>query len=102
MVELAVAELSLVAAPLVKAVRAQSAWRLVLGRLGIMLELIPQHGLAKAGDHGNGLTLESVMEFTAKAFESPNGDVRSTAVKVTFKPVTQLNTLNHETLNSQP
>jgi centrosomal protein CEP104 len=81
--ELAAAELSLVAAPLVKPVRSQSAWRIVLGRLGIMLELIPQHGLAKAGDHG--LTLEAVMEFAAKAFESPNGDVRSTAVKVTLE-----------------
>ena len=59
-IELASAELSLVAAPLVKPVRSQSAWRVVLGRLSIMLELIPQHGLAKQGDHG--LTLESVME----------------------------------------
>ena len=82
-VELANAELSLVAAPLVKPVRSQSAWRVVLGRLSIMLELIPHHGLAKQGDHG--LTLESVMEFTAKTFESPNGEVRSTAVKVTLE-----------------
>ena len=82
-IELASAELSLVAAPLVKPVRSQSAWRVVLGRLSIMLELIPQHGLAKQGDHG--LTLESVMEFTAKTFESPNGEVRSTAVKVTLE-----------------
>ena len=81
--ELAAAELSLVSAPLVKPVRSQSAWRIVLGRLGIMLELIPRHGLAKAGDHG--LTLESVMEFAAKSFESPNGDVRSNAVKVTLE-----------------
>ena len=82
-IELASTELSLVAAPLVKPVRSQSAWRVVLGRLSIMLELIPQHGLAKQGDHG--LTLESVMEFTAKTFESPNGEVRSTAVKVTLE-----------------
>ena len=26
--------------------RSQSAWRVVLGRLGVLLELIPQHGLA--------------------------------------------------------
>ena len=83
-VELARSELSLVAGPLVKPVRSQSAWRVVLGRLGIMLELIPLHGLAKPGDHG-GLTLDAVMEFTAKTFESPNGEVRSTAVKVTLE-----------------
>ena len=67
-----------------KRVRSQSAWRVVLGRLGVLLELIPQHGLAKANDHG-AMTLEAVMEFTSKAFESPNGDVRSTAVKVTLE-----------------
>ena len=81
--DLAQAEPSLVAGPLVKPVRSQSAWRIVLGRLGIMLELIPQNGLGKQGDHG--LTLEHVMEFTSKAFESPNGDVRSTAVKVALE-----------------
>ena len=67
LVELAEADLGLVAGPLVKQVRSQSAWRIVLGRLSIMLELIPRFGLAKQGDHsGVGLTLESVMEFTSR------------------------------------
>ena len=83
LMELAEAELALVAGPLVRPVRSQSAWRIVLGRLSIMLELVPRYGLAKAGDHG--LTLESVMEFTARTFESPNGEVRSTAVKLTLE-----------------
>ena len=81
--ELAESELALVAGPLVRPVRSQSAWRIVLGRLSIMLDLVPRFGLAKAGDHG--LTLEAVMEFTARAFESPNGEVRSTAVKLTLE-----------------
>ena len=81
--ELAESELSLVAGPLVRPVRSQSAWRIVLGRLSIMLDLVPRFGLAKAGDHG--LTLEAVMEFTARTFESPNGEVRSTAVKLTLE-----------------
>ena len=80
---LAEAELALVAGPLVRPVRSQSAWRIVLGRLSIMLELVPRFGLAKAGDHG--LTLESVMAFTARAFESPNGEVRSTATKLALE-----------------
>ena len=84
LMELCENELSLVSGPLVKPVRSQSAWRIVLGRLSIMLELVPRFGLAKQGDH-NGLTLESVMEFTARTFESPNGEVRSTAVKVTLE-----------------
>jgi len=75
--------MSLVAKPLTKPVRSQSVWRVVLGRLTIMHALIPRHGLAK--DSNQGLSLESVMEFTAKAFESPNGDVRSAAVKVTLE-----------------
>ena len=83
LMELAESELSLVAGPLVRPVRSQSAWRIVLGRLSIMLDLVPRFGLAKAGDHG--LTLEAVMEFTARTFESPNGEVRSTAVKLTLE-----------------
>ena len=83
LMELAESELALVAGPLVRPVRSQSAWRIVLGRLSIMLDLVPRFGLAKAGDHG--LTLEAVMEFTARAFESPNGEVRSTAVKLTLE-----------------
>ena len=81
--ELASSDLTLVSGPLVKPVRSQSVWRIVLGRLSIMNELIPKNGLAKAGH--DGLTLEAVMEFTAKTFESPNGDVRSAAVKVTLE-----------------
>ena len=81
--ELASSDLTLVSGPLVKPVRSQSVWRIVLGRLSIMNELIPKHGLAKAGH--DGLTLEAVMEFTSKTFESPNGDVRSAAVKVTLE-----------------
>lgn len=83
LMELAESELSLVAVALVRPVRSQSAWRIVLGRLSIMLDLVPRFGLAKAGDHG--LTLEAVMEFTARTFESPNGEVRSTAVKLTLE-----------------
>ena len=64
LMELAESELALVAGPLVRPVRSQSAWRIVLGRLSIMLDLVPRFRLAKAGDHG--LTLEAVMEFTAR------------------------------------
>ena len=44
LMELAEAELALVAGPLVRPVRSQSAWRIVLGRLSIMLELVPRYG----------------------------------------------------------
>ena len=81
--ELASSDLTLVSGPLVKPVRSQSVWRIVLGRLSIMNELIPKHGLAKAGH--DGLTLEAVMEFTSKTLITQRRRVRSAAVKVTLE-----------------
>lgn len=64
----------------VKPVKNQSAWKLLLGILGLLEELVPAFGISKTGD---GFELGELMEFVGKAYNSPNADVRSTAIKVT-------------------
>jgi len=64
----------------VKPIKNQNAWRPVLGILALLQELVPLLGIGKQGD---GFDLGEVMEFVGKAYNSPNADVRSTAVRVT-------------------
>jgi len=63
-----------------KPAKTQSAWKPVLARLNLLQQLIEQFGVQPKGGH-SGLPLDGVMNFIAAAFASPNGEVRSTAVK---------------------
>ncbi|PNW77316.1 hypothetical protein CHLRE_10g431150v5 [Chlamydomonas reinhardtii] len=64
----------------VKPIKNQTAWRPVLGILQLLRDLVPLVGVSKAGD---GFDLAELMEFVGKAYNSPNADVRSEAVRVT-------------------
>jgi centrosomal protein CEP104 len=64
----------------VKPVRNQTAWRPVLGTLTLLQELVPKLGIS--GRPGEGFELGELMDYVGKAFNSPNADVRSAAVKV--------------------
>lgn len=62
---------------LLKPVRNQNAWRPVLGLLSLLESLLPIMGVGS-----DGLDLGELMDYVAKAFNSPNVEVRSAAVKV--------------------
>eukprot|EP00195_Chlamydomonas_chlamydogama_P012277 CAMPEP_0202901254 /NCGR_PEP_ID=MMETSP1392-20130828/14151_1 /ASSEMBLY_ACC=CAM_ASM_000868 /TAXON_ID=225041 /ORGANISM="Chlamydomonas chlamydogama, Strain SAG 11-48b" /LENGTH=824 /DNA_ID=CAMNT_0049587793 /DNA_START=202 /DNA_END=2677 /DNA_ORIENTATION=+ len=64
----------------VKPIKNQNAWRPVLGILGMLQDLVPLLGISKTGD---GFELAELMDFVGKAYNSPNADVRSTAIRVT-------------------
>ncbi|GLC37245.1 hypothetical protein PLESTB_001144100 [Pleodorina starrii] len=64
----------------VKPVKNQSAWRPVLGILQLLRDLVPLVGISRAGE---GFDLGELMDFVGKAYNSPNADVRSEAVRVT-------------------
>jgi hypothetical protein len=59
----------------------QGIWRPVLGRLHLLLNAIPLFGIQHPGC--SGFSSEDLMTFVSQAFNSPNGDVRNTAIKVT-------------------
>lgn len=74
-------------AAILKPVKSQTAWRPVLSTLQLLQELLPQLGVAgsggKAGGGGDGgFELHDLMAYVGKAFNSPNADVRTAAVKV--------------------
>lgn len=59
----------------------QGVWRPVLGRLQLLLNAIPLFGIQPPDR--SGFSSEDLMTFVSQAFNSPNGDVRNTAIKVT-------------------
>ncbi|GIL71611.1 hypothetical protein Vretimale_933 [Volvox reticuliferus] len=63
-----------------KPVKNQSAWRPVLGILQLLRDLVPLVGISRTG---SGFELGELMDFVGKAYNSPNADVRSEAVRVT-------------------
>jgi len=65
-----------------KPTKNQSAWKVVLARLNLMQQLCEQFGIGTK-DSARGLPLDGVMNYVAAALGSPNGDVRSAAVKCT-------------------
>ncbi|KAJ9516820.1 hypothetical protein QJQ45_027229 [Haematococcus lacustris] len=65
---------------LIKPVKSQSAWRPVLGVLTVLQDLVPLFGISKTGE---GFDLPELMDYVGKAYNSPNADVRSAAVRVT-------------------
>ena len=71
----------ILATALCKPVQKLSVWRVLTGRLTLLLELIPTHGLDAPGKE-NSFTLEQVMKFSFSCFESANGEARSCAMKV--------------------
>lgn len=66
-----------------KPLKKRTAWRPILGRLETMSELIDLFGIGK-GVSGS-FDLDPTMAFVAKAFMSPNGDVRSSAITVAVR-----------------
>ncbi|KAG2484841.1 hypothetical protein HYH03_016407 [Edaphochlamys debaryana] len=65
---------------IVKPIKNQSAWRPVLGVLGVLRDLLPLVGISRNND---GFDLAEVMDFVGKAYNSQNADVRAEAVRVT-------------------
>lgn len=59
----------------------QGIWRPFLGRLQLLLVAIPRFGLQPPNRMG--FSSDPLMSFVGQAFNSPNGDVRNAAVKVT-------------------
>ena len=69
------------ATALCKPVQKLNAWRVLTGRLTMLLELVPTHGL-DAPAKENSFSLEHVMKFATSCFESANGEARSRAMQV--------------------
>ncbi|GAB4823407.1 hypothetical protein N2152v2_010453 [Parachlorella kessleri] len=69
---------------IVKPPKAQTAWKVVLGRLQLLSALLPVIGMA--GKTGNeGFQLEAVMEFVGAAFGNSSAEVRGAAVQLTLQ-----------------
>ena len=72
---------AILATALCKPVQKLNVWRVLTGRLTLLLELVPTHGL-DAPAKENSFALEHVMKFATSCFESANGEARSCAMKV--------------------
>ena len=59
----------------------QGIWRPVLGRLQLLLHAVPLYGIQPPGR--TGFPPDALMSFVTQAFNSPNGEVRNAAIKVT-------------------
>lgn len=59
----------------------QGIWRPVLGRLQLLLHAVPLYGIQPPSR--TGFPSDALMNFVTQAFNSPNGEVRNAAVKVT-------------------
>jgi len=75
------AGVSILAHALCKPVQKLSVWRVLTGRLTLLVELIPTYGL-DAPEKENSFALEEVMKFATKCFDSANGEARGMAMKV--------------------
>jgi centrosomal protein CEP104 len=60
---------------------AQGIWRPVLGRLQLLLHAVPLYGIQPPSR--TGFPSDALMNFVTQAFNSPNGEVRNAAIKVT-------------------
>jgi hypothetical protein len=60
-----------VAHQLLKPMKSQSAWRPVLSRLQIIIQLLQDNGMTPE----SGFTVDSVMTFCVASFDSANGQV---------------------------
>jgi hypothetical protein len=60
-----------VAHQLLKPLKSQSAWRPVLSRLQIIIQLLQDNGMTPE----SGFTVDSVMTFCVASFDSANGQV---------------------------
>ena len=72
---------SILANALCKPVQKLSVWRVLTGRLTLLIELVPTYGL-DAPEKENSFALEQVMKFATKCFDSANGEARGMAMKV--------------------
>lgn len=60
---------------------AQGIWRPVVGRLQLLLHAVPLYGIQPPSRAG--FPSDALMNFVTQAFNSPNGEVRNAAIKVT-------------------
>ncbi|KAG0602198.1 hypothetical protein M758_11G166900 [Ceratodon purpureus] len=67
--------------PLLKLPKNQGIWRPVLGRLQLLLHAVPLYGIQPPSR--TGFPSDALMNFVTQAFNSPNGEVRNAAIKVT-------------------
>jgi len=67
-----------VAHQLLKPLKSQSAWRPVLSRLQIIIQLLQDSGMTAE----SGFTVDSVMTFCVASFDSANGQVRLLAAQL--------------------
>ncbi len=65
--------LTAVAHHLLKPLKSQSAWRPVLSRLQIIIQLLQDNGMTPE----SGFSVDSVMTFCVASFDSANGQVVS-------------------------
>jgi len=65
---------------LLKPLKNAKAHKVLVDRLQLMEQIIPKFGVVKLGDPG--FSVEATMGFLSANFSSPNGDVRSSAVRV--------------------
>ena len=65
---------------LLKPLKNAKAHKVLADRLQLMEQIIPKFGVVKLGDPG--FSVEATMGFLSANFSSPNGDVRSAAVRV--------------------
>ena len=65
--------LTAVAHQLLKPLKSQSAWRPVLSRLQIIIQLLQDNGMTPE----SGFSVDSVMTFCVSSFDSANGQVVS-------------------------
>jgi len=72
---------SILAHALCKPVQKLSVWRVLTGRLTLLVELVPTYGL-DAPEKENSFALDQVMKFATTCFDSANGEARGMAVKV--------------------
>lgn len=72
---------NILANALCKPVQKLNLWRVLTGRLTLLLELVPTYGL-DAPEKENSFALEQVMKFATKCFDSANGEARGVAMKV--------------------
>ena len=67
-------------------VKKQSAWRLVLSRLELVSDLMEVLGVGRGGSAG--FDVDQVMSFVARAYTSPNSDVRTATIGLTARVAT--------------
>ncbi|GAQ85746.1 Galactose-binding domain-like [Klebsormidium nitens] len=70
-----------VVGPLLRPVKSQAQWKMVLGRLTLQQAFLQTYGLSPSSK--SGLPVDQLMKFVCDSFASANGEVRAQATAVT-------------------